>query len=65
MVELSTPVRFWFLEETGLQSKGCRFNSCPFHSFLHVFSSLLFLTFNSSNGSHPRLAVLGINYIQG
>ena len=44
MVELSTPVRFWFPKETGLQSKGCRFNSCPFHSFSHLFSSLLFLT---------------------
>ena len=32
MVELSTPVKSWnFQGNSRLQSKGCRFNSCPFH----------------------------------
>ena len=38
MVELSTPVKLWdFPRNSRLQSKGCRFNSCPFH--LYFFSN--------------------------
>ena len=31
MVELSTPIKSWKFHGIRLQSKGCRFNSCPFH----------------------------------
>ena len=44
MVELSTPVKSWkFLRKQKLQSKGCRFNSCPFHFFNYFFVVTLFL----------------------
>ena len=35
MVELSTPVKSW--NYRNWQSKGCRFNSCPFHCFFSSF----------------------------
>ena len=39
MVELSTPVKVWI--NRNWQSKGCRFNSCPFHCFLILAHALL------------------------
>ena len=32
MVELSTPVKSW--NSWNWQSKGCRFNSCPFQTYI-------------------------------
>ena len=52
MVELSTPVKSWkFLRKLILQSKGCRFNSCPFHFYFleYLFScAKMYQIFTSS-----------------
>ena len=43
MVELSTPVGI-------VQSKGCRFNSCPFHSFCFLVNARSRDVFENTNG---------------
>lgn len=45
MVELSTPIKSWKFHGIRLQSKGCRFNSCPFQ--------LIFFPISHYMGRYP------------
>ena len=51
MVELSTPIKSWKFHGIRLQSKGCRFNSCPFH-----FINLIFFFSEKEAGQISRTA---------
>ena len=57
MVELSTPIKSWIFHGIRLQSKGCRFNSCPFH-FLPFFGRCFFI--RKMAGRKTRTASSGL-----
>ena len=59
MVELSTPVKLWdFPRNSRLQSKGCRFNSCPFHLYFFIFFFIVEVLI--SPGNFSVLLLLGM-----